>query len=298
MRALLAAAAVAGAAAASAAAAPIPGKLVGLFALGDSLANLTVMSLDPNTGANATLGYVSLGPIQQTFPARSAYDPSTGQLLVAVATATHIYGVDVNTGAATQLAALPKYDGTDPYLGLIRVNGINFFITQHNLYILDKANTVLQRVSAPVGLPDDALVTANPTGGTNGEGVIFLGNATIPHHNSTLPPYIWRIDLGKDNAIDTITVRGEGGSARMRGGRGSDKGSGRQAATGLRRATVSGRGRSSSDAPASPSPPAHPLSFSTPPACSPACSRPPRRCGTCSTRRCARRCWRSWRSTT
>jgi hypothetical protein len=198
------------------AAAAIPGRLVGLFALGDSLANLTVLSLDPNTGANATLGYVTLGPIQQTFPARSTYDPSTGQLLVAVATATHIYGVDVTTGAATQLAALPKYDGTDPYLGLIRVNGVNYFITQSTLYILDKANTVLQRVSTLPGLPDDALVTADPKAGTNGEGMIYLGNATIPHHNSTLLPLIWRVDLGKDNAVDHISVRGGGGRAGAR----------------------------------------------------------------------------------
>ena len=92
MRTLLAAALVVSASAAAAApalgasTAAIPGRLVGLFALGDSLANLTVLSLDPNTGANATLGYVTLGPIQQTFPARSTFDPSTNQLLVAVAT--------------------------------------------------------------------------------------------------------------------------------------------------------------------------------------------------------------------
>ena len=200
----LAAALLAGAAAAAAAAAgaaPLTGSLVGLYLLsGDAFTNLTMIAIDPATGANRTVANgLSLGDgLSQIYPAVSALLP-TGELAVAAATADAIYSFDVTTGARRTLAPLPPWgDGSDPYLALEFVAGELYFLTQSGLSTVSGGR--LTQVAAYTTLPDEAVWALVPSGGTGGKGALVVGNASMAD-GQHVQPTVFSIDFGAGYAV-------------------------------------------------------------------------------------------------
>lgn len=100
----------------------------------------------------------------QTYPSFSAFNPNTGLIEVAISTASSIYAYDPATGAETAVAALPSYNNSDPYLGLVHVAGSTYLVTQYNLYSI--SNGSLNFVMA-LSLPGGTVVAAAEAVGTN-----------------------------------------------------------------------------------------------------------------------------------
>jgi hypothetical protein len=195
---MLRAAVLAAAGAAAAAVAPpvLTGAVLGLYLLpGNDFTNLTLISIDPATGANRTVATgLSLGDsLSQIYPAGSALLPGSGELAVAAATSDAVYAFDVTTGARRTLAPLPPYDGSDPILGLEVVGSGLFLLTQHALFAV--AGGKLTQVASYTTLPDEAVTAVVPTGGTNGKGALIVGNASIADGTHVLPT-VFRIDFG------------------------------------------------------------------------------------------------------
>ena len=88
---------------------PLNAELIGVYAT-INVSSLALIAIDVDTGANRTIANVSFGPLTSTFPAKSAYNPDSGQLCVVVVGGASVFGVDVRTAAVSSLAPLPAYN--------------------------------------------------------------------------------------------------------------------------------------------------------------------------------------------
>lgn len=165
---------------AAAASGAIPATFVGMLHDSGNAQNCSLVQLDPNTGSNVTLSRVNACVnTTETWPSSSALNTDTGLLEVVIASAPYIFAFDVTTGEQTEIAALPPYNNSDPFLGLVHVGGASYLVTQYNLWQV--ADGALQHVGG-VNLPDLASVAAAPLGGTNGAPIIFVadeGSSTV-----------------------------------------------------------------------------------------------------------------------
>ena len=182
-------------------AALLTGTLVGVFApSGNPLSDLALMAIDPNTAENSTIGDVTLGPLTQTFPAKSAFNKDTGEILVAASTSNGIYAFDTGNGKSTVVAAIAAYNESDPYLGLAYLDKNTYLVTQYGLW--DVSDGALNLLAGLSGMPSVAQFTVNPSGGTNGAGQLFVGD--------TGNPAVYVIDLGNKYKVTKIKASGSG----------------------------------------------------------------------------------------
>lgn len=148
--------------AAAAAAGP---SLVGLWHESGSIV-CDLLAVNPFTGSNVTIAsnVSACGDVTQTYPAFSALNTDTGLIEVAISTAPSIFAYDPVTGAESTVAALPVYNNSDPYFGLVHVAGTSYLVTQYNLYAI--SGGALQQVMS-VSLPGGTVVAAAEAVGTN-----------------------------------------------------------------------------------------------------------------------------------
>ena len=182
-------------AAVSAAAAPLTGTLYQLYADPDNpLAQLSLVTIDPNTADNATIASVSLGDITTTFPAKSCYDESLKRMIVAVASSPGIFEVSLGSGKATLLA--PLNNESDPYLGVVAASEGVFVITQNALYSVANGEATQVADLSGAGLPSAGQVTLDASSST-----LFVGNPD--------KSVIYKLDLssGSSYKVTSIKVR-------------------------------------------------------------------------------------------
>lgn len=140
-------------------------SLVGLFHE-PGLPACDLLAVNPFTGTNVTLAanVSACGAVQQTYPAFSALNTETGLIEVVISTAPSIYAYDPVTGTESTVAALPTYNNSDAYFGLVHVAGTTYLVTQFNLFAI--SGGALKRVMA-LSLPIGAVVAAAEAVGTN-----------------------------------------------------------------------------------------------------------------------------------
>lgn len=86
-------------------------------------------------GTNETFSTNLCDGVLQTYPAFSTLNEADGALVLAIATASDIFSIDVTTHGVTKLAPLPQpYNDSDPFIGLVSTAGSVYLVTQYNLY--------------------------------------------------------------------------------------------------------------------------------------------------------------------
>ena len=177
---------------AGSASAALSGTLYGIYNPPNTpLTNLQLLSINPNDATNATIATVNVGPISTTFPGKSMLNNDTNEIIVAVATSDGVYAFAVADGKRRQLAPLPAYNDSDPLTGVVYVQGNTYLITQYGFWSV--AGGKVTKVASLSGFPSVAQVTVNPAGGTNGKGMVFVGQTEGA-------AYIYTIDLGANYA--------------------------------------------------------------------------------------------------
>lgn len=119
--------------------------------------------------------------ISSTFPAFSCRGEgeAAGALAVAISSAPSVSAVDLATGATRALAPMPG-NASDALLGLVCAGGRTLLVTQSTLY--EAASGALTPLAAGLGLPELAIVAAQPGAGTGGAPLVFVadeGSAAI-----------------------------------------------------------------------------------------------------------------------
>lgn len=126
---------------ASCSAAP-EGSLLGVFRiLGTPTLTCEVAEVFFN-GTNVTYPTTVCDGLQQTYPAFTAFDPSTNALVLVAATASDIFSIDRDTHLSTKIAPLPPYNSSDPFIGLVSVSGVNYLVSQYHLYKVMSLNNL------------------------------------------------------------------------------------------------------------------------------------------------------------
>jgi len=177
LRALALTLALAAAAAAAAGAAVPGGSIVGLFSNG-ATGGCDLWRLSPSTGDNATIatGLAMCDGVQQYFPSVATRTAgSGGALVVAIGTGSHVFSIDVTSGAQAPLAPMPALNDSNWPLGLVAAPGDKLYLVFQN-DVMQVAGGKLTRLPIDIAVPQYSQVTSCPTCGTGGSPVIFVAD--------------------------------------------------------------------------------------------------------------------------
>ena len=188
--------AAAGAAAAGVRGRAVPdGSIVGLFSNG-ATGGCDLWRLSPSTGNNATVAtsLAMCAGVDQYFPS-VATRTAAGALVVAIGTGSHVFSIDVSSGAQTPLAPMPALNDSNWPLGVVAAPADKLYVVFQN-DVMEVAGGKLTRLPIDISVPQYAQVTSCPTCGTGGSPVIFVADEA-----STT---IFCFDLGAMDAPYTI----------------------------------------------------------------------------------------------
>lgn len=158
---------------------PPAGSLYGLFRQLGSVPYVCNVSKVYFDGTNDTFASTACDGITETFPSLSAFDTASSTLVLAIASASNLLSINVETNILTPSASLPQpYNTSDPFIGLFVVSGKTYLVTQFTLYMVTASELAIL-ATYPTGFSAfEPQAAASSTGGSNGAGRAFVSDGS------------------------------------------------------------------------------------------------------------------------
>lgn len=167
---------------ASSGAAAATGTLYGVVHPSGDINTCSLYSIDLSTGVNTTVADVSAvcAGVTTVWPAFSAaLVETTSSLVLLTSSAASIFGIDIATGETSTVAALPAYNESDAYLGMVNLAGGNsaaLYVVNQYSGVSYASNGQLKPLGQVPGLPASGSVAGSPFGGTFAAGRLFVSD--------------------------------------------------------------------------------------------------------------------------